>query len=112
MQSEDQNLNEAPENSARLRPDRRRRPGIRLVLRHRLEADGYRVEEAADSQSALDALTGNRHEVALLDIMMPGAGGLEVLTAARAQASHTPHHRHHSSEHDEQCDRGDEARGA
>jgi two-component system nitrogen regulation response regulator GlnG len=64
-------------------------PGIRLVLRHRLEADGYRVEEAADSQSALEALTGNRHGVALLDIMMPGAGGLEVLTAARAQASHT-----------------------
>ncbi len=64
-------------------------PGIRLVLRHRLEADGHRVEEAADSQGALEALTGNRHGVALLDIMMPGAGGLEVLTAARTEASRT-----------------------
>jgi len=29
---------------------------IRLVLRHRLEAAGFAVEEASDSQSALDAL--------------------------------------------------------
>ena len=64
-------------------------PGIRLVLRHRLEAAGYEVEEAADSQSALEALLSNRHEVALLDIMMPGIGGLEVLSAAREQSSRT-----------------------
>ena len=61
-------------------------PGIRLVLRHRLEADGYRVEEAADSQSALEALLSNRHDVALLDIMMPGIGGLEVLSPPRASS--------------------------
>ena len=88
MLPENSNLNEAPVETTRasvlIADDD---PGIRLILRHRLEADGYRVEEAADSQSALEALTGNRHEVALLDIMMPGAGGLEVLTAARAQAS-------------------------
>src|SRR5580698_3760160 len=64
-------------------------PAIRLVLHHRLEAAGYRVEEASDSQSALEALLSNRHEVALLDIMMPGIGGLEVLSAAREKASRT-----------------------
>jgi len=64
-------------------------PGIRLVLHHRLEAAGYEVEEAADSQSALEALLSNRHKVALLDIMMPGIGGLEVLSAAREQSSRT-----------------------
>jgi len=64
-------------------------PGIRLVLRHRLEAAGYEVEEAADSQSALEALLSNRDEVALLDIMMPGIGGLEVLSTAREQSSRT-----------------------
>jgi two-component system nitrogen regulation response regulator GlnG len=58
---------------------------IRLVLRHRLESAGYTVEEAADSQTALRALLANRHAVALLDIMMPGAGGLEILTQAREQ---------------------------
>ena len=64
-------------------------PSIRLVLRHRLEAAGYEVGEAADSQSALEALLSNRHKVALLDIMMPGIGGLEVLSAAREQSSRT-----------------------
>jgi two-component system, NtrC family, nitrogen regulation response regulator GlnG len=90
MQPENRNLTEAPAEtphaSILIADDD---PGIRLVLRHRLEADGYRVDEAADSQSALEALTGNRHEVALLDIMMPGVGGLEVLSAARTQASRT-----------------------
>jgi CheY-like chemotaxis protein len=51
-------------------------PGIRLVLRHRLEAAGCAVEEASDSQSALNALQSNRFDAALLDIMMPGMGGL------------------------------------
>jgi two-component system, NtrC family, nitrogen regulation response regulator GlnG len=59
-------------------------PAIRLVLRHRLEADGYRVDEAPDSQSALDALHSNRFDVALLDIIMPGTGGLDVLSAAKS----------------------------
>jgi two-component system nitrogen regulation response regulator GlnG len=60
-------------------------PAIRLVLRHRLEADGYRVEEAVDSAAALEALRSGRFDVALLDIIMPGAGGLEVLSTARAE---------------------------
>src|SRR3984893_10949608 len=64
-------------------------PGIRLVLRHRLEAAGYAVEEAGDSQTPLERLLSNRHDVALLDIMMPGAGGLEVLSQARAEGSRT-----------------------
>lgn len=58
-------------------------PAIRLVLRHRLEAAGYRVDEAVDCQSALSALRTNRYEAALLDLIMPGSGGLEVLSAAR-----------------------------
>ena len=64
-------------------------PAIRLVLRHRLEADGMRVEEAGDSASALMALRQNRFDVALLDIIMPGTGGLEVLSAAHAEGLRT-----------------------
>ena len=59
-------------------------PAIRLVLRHRLEADGYRVEEAADSSAALEALRSGRFDVALVDIIIPGAGGLAGLSLARA----------------------------
>ncbi|HZP45818.1 MAG TPA: sigma-54 dependent transcriptional regulator [Candidatus Binataceae bacterium] len=62
---------------------------IRLILRHRLELAGCEVAEAADCASALQALLSNRHAVALLDIMMPGAGGLEVLSQARANGSRT-----------------------
>lgn len=64
-------------------------PGIRLVLRHRLEAAGYEVEETADSQSTLQALIANRYDVALVDIMMPGTGGLEVLSKARDEGTRT-----------------------
>ena len=64
-------------------------PAIRLVLRHRLEADGHRVEEAIDSATALAALRSNRFDVALLDIIMPGNGGLEVLSAAHSDAVRT-----------------------
>jgi len=65
-------------------------PAIRLVLRHRLEAEGWRVEEAADSGAALEALNHGRFDVALVDIIMPGVGGLEVLSTARVQGCATP----------------------
>jgi two-component system, NtrC family, nitrogen regulation response regulator GlnG len=61
----------------------------RIVLRGRLEAAGYEVEETADSQSTLRALVSNRYDVALVDIMMPGAGGLEVLSKARDEGTRT-----------------------
>ena len=64
-------------------------PAIRLVLRHRLEADGHRVDEAIDSASALAALRSNRFDVCLLDIIMPGNGGLDVLSAALSEAIRT-----------------------
>ena len=64
-------------------------PAIRLILRHRLEAAGYNVSEAADSNSALAALKTNRFDAALLDIIMPGSGGLEVLSAAQTESVRT-----------------------
>ncbi len=64
-------------------------PAIRLVVRHRLEAEGYRIEEAADSRAALDALRSARFDVALVDIIMPGMSGLEVLSTARAEGVRT-----------------------
>jgi two-component system nitrogen regulation response regulator GlnG len=60
-------------------------PAIRLVLRHRLEAEQYAIEEASDSANALELLRSGRFDVALVDIIMPGPGGLEVLTAARGE---------------------------
>ncbi len=64
-------------------------PAIRLVLRHRLEADGYHVEEASDSATTLAMLRSGRFDVALVDIIMPGVGGLEVLSTVRAEGVRT-----------------------
>ena len=64
-------------------------PAIRLILRHRLEAAGYNVSEAGDSNAALAALRTNRFDAALLDIIMPGAGGLEVLTTVQSEGIKT-----------------------
>jgi two-component system nitrogen regulation response regulator GlnG len=64
-------------------------PAIRLILRHRLEAAGYNVSEAADSNAALAAFKTNRFDAALLDIIMPGVGGLEVLSAVQAEGIKT-----------------------
>ena len=88
MSSAEQNV---PDNNRIEAPPRARvlladdDPAIRLVLRHRLEADNYAVEEAADSAAALEALRSGRFDVALVDIIMPGVGGLEVLSTARAE---------------------------
>jgi two-component system, NtrC family, nitrogen regulation response regulator GlnG len=62
---------------------------IRLVLRHSLEAAGFEVQEAVDSQGALEALRSGRFDVALVDIVMPGVGGLEVLSTARTEEIRT-----------------------
>jgi DNA-binding response OmpR family regulator len=51
---------------------------IRLLCRVNLEAEGMTVLEAADGESGLDAARGERPDVVLLDVMMPGRNGWEV----------------------------------
>lgn len=53
------------------------------LMRDFLEADGYRVLTAPDGPAALDALTGNPVDCVLLDIMMPGQSGFDVLRRIR-----------------------------
>ena len=55
-----------------------------------LERNSYEVEAVYDGSSALDCLLGNEYDVAVLDIMMPGMNGLEVLRFARAQGVRVP----------------------
>ena len=58
-------------------------PHIRTVLRGYLQADGFEVAEAADGASALAALRDRPPDLVLLDVMMPGIDGLEVLRRLR-----------------------------
>lgn len=55
------------------------------LMRDFLEADGYRVVTAADGSSALQLLASEPVDCVLLDVMMPGQSGFEVLRAIREQ---------------------------
>lgn len=55
-----------------------------------LEHDGYEVDSFLDGKSALKALMSNRYDAALLDIMMPGMTGIEVLKEIRSINDETP----------------------
>jgi DNA-binding response OmpR family regulator len=57
---------------------------IRTVLRRYLETEGIAVAEAADGDQALARLHEAATDVVLLDIMLPGTDGLEVLRRLRA----------------------------
>ncbi len=58
-------------------------PHIRTVLRSYLQADGFEVTEAADGEGAIAAIRDSRPDVVLLDVMLPGIDGLEVLRQLR-----------------------------
>ena len=51
---------------------------IRLLCRVNLEAEGMKVDEAADGRSGLDVARQSRPDVILLDVMMPGLDGWQV----------------------------------
>ena len=55
-----------------------------------LEKNGLAVEVAHDGLEALDALDRGYFDVAVLDIMMPGLDGLEVLRRVRAEGNDVP----------------------
>ncbi len=53
-------------------------PAITKLLRRMLEADGHSVVVAADGQAALERVAERRPDLVVLDLDMPGVGGLEV----------------------------------
>ena len=59
---------------------------IRELVRINLELDGHRVVCAADGDEALDAMRRDAPDLVLLDVMMPGLDGWEVLGAIKAES--------------------------
>jgi len=55
----------------------------RRTLRQMLEREGHTVEEAPDGATAIERYFINRHEVVLLDMVMEGMYGLDVLRKVR-----------------------------
>ncbi|MBQ0825466.1 response regulator [Streptomyces tagetis] len=58
-------------------------PKIRMTVRGYLEADGLQIIEAADGPSALRTLAANQPDLVILDVMLPGLDGFEVLRRIR-----------------------------
>ena len=57
---------------------------IRRALRTALSGHGYRVDVAEDGEAALSELASHVPDVLLLDLVMPGVDGFEVLRQTRA----------------------------
>lgn len=57
---------------------------IAEAIRFILSRDGLRVSHLADGLGALEAVRQDRPDLVILDHMLPGLSGLEILTAIRA----------------------------
>jgi CheY-like chemotaxis protein len=64
-------------------------PQIRRVLRSTLSAQGYVIVEAKTGEEALESMRKERPDLVLLDMNMPGMGGVEACREIR-RASDAP----------------------
>jgi two-component system alkaline phosphatase synthesis response regulator PhoP len=65
-------------------------PGLVLTLTDRLRSEGYEVGVAEDGLAAIRTATAGTWDLILLDIMLPGATGFEVVREVRRQGVETP----------------------
>ncbi len=59
-------------------------PQIRRVLRTALIAQGYEIDDARNGEEALERLRDERFDLVLLDMNMPGIGGIETCRSVRS----------------------------
>jgi len=60
---------------------------LRRLLKKELSRKGFYVEVASDGTQALDLLRNSTYDVILLDIMMPGVNGIEVMKKLKEDSS-------------------------
>lgn len=58
-------------------------PRVRQVVSAYLEREGFRVDQAADAAEARALLAGSSPDLVVLDVMFPGASGLDLLAELR-----------------------------
>ncbi len=62
-------------------------PQIRRILRTTLTSAGYEIDDAKSGEEALDKVRAFRPDLVLLDVNMPGIGGLAACKALRPDTS-------------------------
>ena len=63
---------------------------LNSVVAHKLAKEGYAVDSCYDGVEAWDYIESTEYDIVLLDIMMPGMSGLDVLKKMRDAGKHTP----------------------
>ncbi|MBR4867201.1 MAG: response regulator transcription factor [Clostridia bacterium] len=63
---------------------------LNRILKRRLEAAGYSVDNVFDGAEAMELLSYTSYDAVILDIMMPKADGLQVLSSLRKAGKNTP----------------------
>ena len=56
---------------------------LRMLITDTLEDEGYEIDEACDGLEAIQLLEKNRYDLLIVDYMMPGLTGLEVIEKVR-----------------------------
>ena len=64
-------------------------PGVRYFLKETLADDGYQVIIVESGEAALECIEAQEFDLALLDLKMPGIGGMEVLAALHQRSPDT-----------------------
>ncbi|RXJ01916.1 response regulator [Anaerobacillus alkaliphilus] len=62
---------------------------LRMLIVDTLEDDGYEIDEASDGLEALEFIEENDYDLVIVDYMMPGLTGLEVIEKVRTMPNKT-----------------------
>ena len=60
------------------------------VITKKLKQEGFGVDSCLDGNEALERLLYTDYDLAVLDIMMPGLSGIQVVSKLRTQGKNTP----------------------
>ena len=59
---------------------------LRMLVLDTLEDEGYTIDEATDGDEAYQKIMNTEYDLVLLDYMMPGMTGIEVIEKVRSRA--------------------------
>lgn len=65
-------------------------PSLRGTLKLNLEMEGYNVTTASTGPEALERLRGAHYDLVVMDVMLPGVDGFNVVETVRLEGNATP----------------------